>query len=408
MTTLLAHPTGNNFFREAAVGLNNADLLGELHISVAACGSNFWSAMSCVPGASELKRRSYPPELADKLRLHPWRELTRLLAAKLGIDSLVKHEMGWASVDACYQIFDRHVANRLDKSHPFDTVYSYEDGSLATFQKAQQQGLRRLYDLPIAYWKTSRRIHEEEAERLPAWRQTLTSVQDSPRKNERKDEELNLADAIICPSQFVADSLPEAIRSTKPVKIIPFGSPVIAPRPRTLMPNGKLRVLFAGSMSQRKGLADLMAAINLLDPAKFELHVMGAPLAPMEFYLRECPGFIRHTTRPHSQVLELMQRCDVFALPSLVEGRALVQQEALACGLPIIVTPNAGAEDLVQDEQAGFLVPIRSPEVIAERLTRLQANPDLLERMSKAAPIKAAEVTWQAYREAIVQTVHSP
>jgi type I restriction enzyme R subunit len=69
-----------------------------------------------------------------------------------------------------------------------------------------------------------------------------------------------------------------------------------------------------------------------------------------------------------------MRSCDVFVLPSLVEGRALVQQEAMACGLPIIVTRNAGGEDLVQDGSGGFLVPIRDPQAIAEKLSGIKGN----------------------------------
>ena len=66
-----------------------------------------------------------------------------------------------------------------------------------------------------------------------------------------------------------------------------------------------------------------------------------------------------------------MQQHDALILPSIVEGRALVQQEALSCGIPIVVTPNAGGEDLIEDGITGHLVPIRSPEKIAEKVLSL-------------------------------------
>ena len=62
-----------------------------------------------------------------------------------------------------------------------------------------------------------------------------------------------------------------------------------------------------------------------------------------------------------------MQDHDALILPSIIEGRALVQQEALSCGLPIITTPNAGGADLIEEGMTGHLVPIRSPEIIAEK-----------------------------------------
>ena len=125
-------------------------------------------------------------------------------------------------------------------------------------------------------------------------------------------------------------------------------------------------------MTQRKGLADLFAAFRLLKRSDVELVVMGSPLASHEFYRSELPDFQYEPPRPHAEVLKLMQSCDVFVLPSIVEGRALVQQEAMACGLPLIVTANAGAEDVIDEGETGFLVPIRSPEVIAERIAILR------------------------------------
>ena len=61
------------------------------------------------------------------------------------------------------------------------------------------------------------------------------------------------------------------------------------------------------------------------------------------------------------KVREIMKEHDALILPSIIEGRALVQQEALSCGLPIIVTPNAGGEDLIEKGITGYIVPIRSP-----------------------------------------------
>ena len=69
-----------------------------------------------------------------------------------------------------------------------------------------------------------------------------------------------------------------------------------------------------------------------------------------------------------------MQQHDVLVLPSIIEGRALVQQEALSCGLPIIVTRHAGAEDLIINGINGHIVPIRSPEKIAEAIYSMKAK----------------------------------
>jgi glycosyltransferase involved in cell wall biosynthesis len=100
-----------------------------------------------------------------------------------------------------------------------------------------------------------------------------------------------------------------------------------------------------------------------------------------------------------------MQTCDLLVLPSIVEGRALVQQEAMACGLPVITTRNAGADDLIVDGETGFLVPIRSPEAIAQRLHWFASNRSRLSGMGIAAQNRARELTWPGYGEKIVTAI---
>jgi glycosyltransferase involved in cell wall biosynthesis len=75
----------------------------------------------------------------------------------------------------------------------------------------------------------------------------------------------------------------------------------------------------------------------------------------------------------------------VFVMPSIEEGIALVQGQAMACGLPVIATTNTGAEDLFTDGIEGFIVAIRDPEAIREKLLLLYQSPDLREEMSQAA-----------------------
>jgi glycosyltransferase involved in cell wall biosynthesis len=121
----------------------------------------------------------------------------------------------------------------------------------------------------------------------------------------------------------------------------------------------------------------------------------------MEFYRKQYDRFIYEPPRPRDAVLELMASCDVLALPSIVEGRALVQQEAMSRGLPLIATRNAGGEDLIEEGRTGFLVPIRAPEEIAARLERLAGDRDLLESMSGASRQMAARYTWENYAAGI-------
>jgi len=97
------------------------------------------------------------------------------------------------------------------------------------------------------------------------------------------------------------------------------------------------------------------------------------------------------------------QWADVFVFPTICDSFGIVQVEALAAGLPVITTANAGS--VVRAGIDGFIVPIRDAAAIAEKLDRLAADPDLLKKMSFAAVDRAREFSWEKYGERLVATV---
>lgn len=403
---LLVHPFGNANVRAVLAAAEGANRLGKFVTTLG------WSASSPVLDAlpenlrAEMLRRGY--ELPHyKIKTHPIREIARLLAEKLGLRRLTEHETGWASIDRVWNRLDEITANYLRESHErlkLRTVYAYEDCAWHSFEVAQELGVRRVYDLPIAYWETAQRLLRGEAERYPDWEPTLGGTRDSEEKLMRKTHELDLAEIVICPSTFVLDSLPENVRRTKQCVIAPFGSPHPSHESRRTSGN-RLRILFAGALSQRKGLADLFAAMKLVNSPGAELIVMGSAILPMQFYRSQFDHFIYEPPRAHAAVLRLMQSCDVLVLPSIVEGRALVQQEAMACGLPLIVTRNAGGEDLIIEGQTGFLVPAGEPAAIAEKIEWFLENRGKLPGMRAAVRAKAAELTWPTYGAKILHAI---
>ncbi|HYJ05240.1 MAG TPA: glycosyltransferase [Chthoniobacterales bacterium] len=407
---LLTHPFGNANVRAVLNALDHANLLAKFVTTLG------WSASSPFVQAmpenlrAQLARRAYDlPHY--KIKTHPAREIVRLLSERLGLRGLTSHEKGWASIDRVWGNLDQVTAEYLRQNHErlkIRGVYAYEDCAERSFEAARELGLRRIYDLPIAYWETAQRLLREEAGRYPQWEPTLGGTRDSAEKLARKTRELELAEIVVCPSAFVLDSLPESARSSKRCVMAPFGSPaIIEDRSYTTHRTytAPLRFLFAGALTQRKGLADLFAAMKLVGSNEAELFVMGSPVLPMSFYRNEFADFVYEPPRPHGAVLQLMRSCDVLVLPSIVEGRALVQQEAMACGLPLIVTRNAGGEDLIVEGKTGFLVPTGAPAAIAEKVVWFLQNRAELPGMSAAARAKAAELTWPAYGEKILHAI---
>lgn len=413
MKVVVLHATGNSNVRAIISSLDKLNMLAEFNTAIAL--NMPVVLLNLLPSIMRngIKRRTFPVS-SSKVRMHACRELVRLGCTKIGIQRLIRHESGWASVDAVYRNLDRVVGNRLSKlagKHRVDAVYAYEDGALNSFRKAKEVGVRTFYELPIAFWETGRKLMLEEAERLPDWAKTLHGgITDSPQKLNRKSEELALADVVICPSLFVKESLP-VWAGKKEIVVAPFGSPKVfdadgrARNRKKNAVNRPLRVLFCGSLGQRKGLADLFSAIGLLHTSAIELIVMGTLLAPMTFYRDQLPNFTYEQGRSHEEVLKLMRSCDVFCLPSIVEGRALVMQEAMSQGLPLIITPNTGGADLIIEGDTGFQVPIREPHAIAEKINWFLEHRSALSDMRRIAQEHAARYSWEEYGAKISETI---
>lgn len=402
MKILFTHPIGNANVRAILNGLSEQGHLHSFYTSLATYPNNVWDLMSRVNIFNELQRRKFNPSLEPFTHMYPYKELGRMLALKLKINRFTKHETGIFSIDEVFTYIGNKVVKVLKEKNSVDGIYTYEDGALEVFRQAKKNGIKCIYDLPIAYWEIGRQLMSEESERLPIWSDTLAGgIKDSKRKLERKTEEMELADIIIVPSKFVKDSLPGNM-IFKPIILSPFGSPNASISVFKKRKTDKLRVLFAGSMGQRKGLGDLFEAFKILGNENIELVVMGSPISPMAFYKKQFSNFIYEPPRPHNDVLELMRTCDVFCLPSIVEGRALVMQEAMSQGLPLIITPNTGGEDLIVEGETGFLVPIRSPEKIAEKILWFSENKEQLAYMSKMAQQLAETYTWNKYSETII------
>jgi glycosyltransferase involved in cell wall biosynthesis len=376
----VSHPQVNQYVRALLAALDEKGKLQEFHTTLA------------------IGRRSVEIRGSrQKIRQHPYREILRLIAQRIGQEWLIRQGSSLASSDAVAIEFDRQVAKSLTCC---SAVYCYEDSAFETFRVAERLGLRRFYELPILYWETARRLLRTEAERYPNWEPTLQATRDSAAKLERKAKELRMADLVICPSRQVQESLPAGTVSC----VAEYGCAASAAT-RPVRHSTRLRVLFVGTMTQRKGLADLFTAMKRLDRSDIELIVLGTPLLPLTFYRQEYPGFRYEATRPTEQVRELMLSCDVLVLPSIVEGRAMVQMEALSCGLPIVVTPNAGAEDLVEPGRTGFLIPIRAPEALAERIGWIADHREWIDDMRPSILEKARQSSWQRYSNKILSVV---
>jgi glycosyltransferase involved in cell wall biosynthesis len=400
---LLSHPTGNPNVRGALKALSCAGMLDE-----------FWT---CVSGtspfvrylprslAASFNRRSFAYPTEALIHTRPWREIARQAAMRVRWDFLTTPDRRPLSHESVAAAFDRQVAKRIG-TRPPGAVYAYDVGALHSFRAAKQVGAKRIYDLQTAHWRFVLQTFQEEAALLPDFA-PLLRTSEQPEKQERQDEELALADLIIVPSRFVARSLKSAPGITAPIEVVPYGAPAVDRDAQQRPPraeNQKLKVLFVGRLTQEKGIAYLLDAVSPLRD-HVELTLVGRRYGDCEKVDRAIREhrWIPHLS--HDLLLQEMSQSDVLVHPTLIEGFALVIMEAMSRGLPVITTPNSGAEDLIANGRNGFLVPIRSAEAIFHSLEALIQDRSLLESMRCAAMETAQHCSWDRYGDRLLQAL---
>lgn len=395
----------NQNVSEAVLALESANLLNAFHTTIAFAKNNALLRFLPQKIREELRRREFECS-PGKIHVHPFPEILRLVANRMQLYRLTKPE-GVLGTNTVGALLDKSVAQYMyQHADELEGVFGYEDASLHAFRAAGELGKFKIYELTTPYWEKVLETVSGEVERYPMWKDTLGSIDSSEAIRERKTQEAQLADSILCISTFVRNSLPESLR--KKTRIVQYGFPAhsIDPaRAPVRRADRCLRVLFVGFLSQRKGLADVFEAFKILKRSDIKLVVLGSLLAPIDFYRAQYADFEYHEPIAHCRVLDFMKTCDILVFPALCEGRGLVQLEAMSCGLPVIGTINATTDDLVDDGVDGFIVPVKSPAALAEKISWFADHPDEREEMSRRALEKSATLTWQGYRRQIIEAV---
>jgi len=307
----------------------------------------------------------------------------------------------WERTDKAW--FDRYCSLRLPEC---DAFIGLSGSASKTGQAAKSRGAIYICDRGSSHIRYQDRILSQEFELNGA-----AFVGVDPRVIEAEEREYQLADAIFVPSGFVKQTFISAGIPECKLKLIPYGVNLARFR-RTSQPSAaEFNVLFVGAISLRKGLQYLLPAFNRLEHPKKRLTIVGGesgePIPQLNEFRKRCDvTFAGHI--PNTQLPNLMSSSHVLVLPSVEEGLAMVQAEALACGCPVIATRHTGSEDLYSDGQEGFIVPIRSAEALTEKLQRLADDPQLRAEMSRTAIARAATIRgWDGYGEAVVHSLQS-
>jgi len=220
--------------------------------------------------------------------------------------------------------------------------------------------------------------------------------------------EAELADYLLCPSNHVIGSfVKNGIDHAKCI-LIPYGVNKGIFKAHYL-DKDEFIIICVGTIGVRKGQYYLFKALQELAPRiKIKCILIGKVEGQfMPYYNQYKHLFTHYDYIPHHELVDYYNKASVFVLPSLDEGLALVQLEAMACGLPVISTPNAGIDAIIDDGKEGYIVPIRDASAIADNIETMYNNQILLKKMAENAIYKSAQFTWDAYGEKLAAFINS-
>lgn len=400
---LLSHPTGNQFVRNALEAFERTKLLDIFLTGYAGFNSSQLHKFS-KRLITDFDRRTYEEKFKPITKTYPLDELLRLAIQRYGLQNKLKGLGKMYGIDNNFLRHDRRAARLIySKRHNFNVVYSYEDASFFTFQAAKEVGLTGFYDLPIGYWKSAREWYEKAAGCQEHLRVTIRGLLDSEEKIARKEKELDMADNIIVASEFTKSTLENTPFYNK-VLVIPYGFPI--PKNNFIkIPGKKLKVLFVGSLTQRKGIGDVLSAVRPFK-GNLELTIIGRfTLAPTSEFEKEIKSHRWIESTSHENILKEMDNHDVLLFPSWFEGFGLVISESMSRGLPVITTKNTGGLSFIRTNENGFLVEPGDIIHIQQILDNLLLNPKNLADLSINALNTARLRPWENYQMDLVQAV---
>lgn len=342
----------------------------------------------------KLRREQLPQSV---IRTFPWMHVPYVgLGSRWGFDSALMHEFGHWNLET----FGWHVSRNIPECDVYSGLSS-SAGDAGRIVKAR--GGRYICDRGSSHIRIQDDILkcEHDLWGLPRDRIDRRIVA-------REEREYAMADIVTVPSTFVYRSFVEAGVPAGKLRLIPYGVNLTRFRKVDDPDPAMFDVLFVGGVNLQKGIPYLLQAFARLVHRGKRLTVVGHCDRRMMAWLRG-RGLVKEDDRvrftgpmPQRELKQIMSRSHVMVLPSVQEGLALVQAEALACGCPVIGTYNTGAEDLFTDSEEGFVVPIRDVDALVARMQILADDPQLQHRMSLAALTRVRSLGgWSTYGERV-------
>jgi glycosyltransferase involved in cell wall biosynthesis len=322
----------------------------------------------------------------EKVSTFPWLMGPAMLANRFGFNR-VRDSLNFPMIET----FDRWMARRVA---PCDVFHCLSSFGLQSHKAVRSKyGALTVCDRGSMHIEYQDEILRDEFARFGARFRGIDA-----RIVERELEEYALCDLIFVPSSSVMRTFIDKGVPLEKMRLNPYGVDLELFH-REPKADRTFRVLFVGRVSLQKGLPYLLEAMAGLSIAEVELCVIGALEAEMRPIMAKYEGTFRYLGPvARSDLYKHYSQASVLVLPSIQEGLALVQAQAMACGVPVIASENTGAADLFTDGVEGYIVPIRDAGAIRVKLLMLYENPAKREEMGEAALARVQKIGgWNDY-----------
>lgn len=301
---------------------------------------------------------------------------------------------------AAYEWSDRQFARVAARKFGEESAFfGYSYGALEALHIARERGGLAIVG-QIDPGHSEEDAVEAERERWPNFE---TPGRRAPASYwERNRREWEAAHVILVNSKWTADAIVSDGADSAKIEVLPlaYEIPITSqPSPVKRSPKECLQVLWLGTVGLRKGIPYLLEAAKLLVGEPVEFTIAG-PIQINRQCMTESPPNVRWVGAvPRSQASEFFAAADVFVLPTISDGFAITQIEAMAHGVPVISTWNCG--DVVLDGQNGYRVPACDASALAERIMNFVNNRSLASQMSEECMRTAKRYNLAAYAEGL-------
>lgn len=357
---------------------------------------------------AQLLRRTFPGVPKGRVKcLASVPELTHIFFRRLFPyrKSLSAHFM-YKAKDSFDNALARHMESELRCREP-DSVVGMFSAVFRTFKVIKKRGGLAIYNFVNSHPTYHNRYLRELAgitgdhhELIPSW--VASKV----------EKELEIADLILVPSQFVAKQLLEIGLSQDKVAVEPYGVDLAAFHPANKLDtkwclerssrNKNLRCLYVGQISHRKGITVLMETARRCMHLPVQFTLIG-PIVSRELLDRIRRNVSYQGAVFHGGVPEAMRKADVLILPSLEDACALVVIEAMASGLPVITTTQNGSGEIISHVKDGIIVPPGDVSTLVEAVEQLVEDPAWRKEMGERAREKVeSSYSWRDYGNKVI------